>query len=79
MSKQHSTAVIVSFGGFEVDISQFNLEDHSSNALAVKISSIVFISSVVLVVALRTFARIKYAHNLFADDGTLRSMVSFTC
>lgn len=66
-----SDSQVVSFGGFQVDISQFDFHDHSSRVITVKAWSIVFSWLVFLTVALRIFSRVKYVHNIFADDGTL--------
>lgn len=70
MSTQQPRENIVLFGGFEVDISQFDLDDRSSNVAGVRIPCIIFIILVVLTVALRTFARVKYVRHVFVDDGT---------
>jgi hypothetical protein len=70
MSRQRSEESIVLFGGFEVDISQFDLGDRSSRVSSVQIANIIFIILVVLTVSLRIFARVKYVRRIFADDGT---------
>ncbi|KAF1836365.1 hypothetical protein BDW02DRAFT_493764 [Decorospora gaudefroyi] len=68
MSRQQSDAKIVLFGGIEVDISQFDFNDHSSRVASVKIANIIFIALVLTTVALRIFARVKYVRRIFADD-----------
>jgi hypothetical protein len=69
MSRQRSEESVVLFGGFEVDISQFDLGDRSSRVSSVKIANIIFIILVVLIVSLRIFARVRYVRRIFADDG----------
>jgi hypothetical protein len=69
MSRQRSEESVVLFGGFEVDISQFDLGDRSSRVSSVKIANIIFIILVVLTVSLRIFARVRYVRRIFADDG----------
>jgi hypothetical protein len=70
MSRQFSEENIVLFGGIEVDISQFDLDDRSSRVSSVKIANIIFIILVILTVSLRIFGRVKYVRHIFADDGT---------
>lgn len=69
MSEQQSETANLQFGGFKIDISQFDFDDHSSRVFAVRVSNIVFIISVVAIVVLRIFARVRYVNNVFADDG----------
>ncbi|KAL6167551.1 hypothetical protein ACJQWK_06971 [Exserohilum turcicum] len=78
MSTQQPGENIVLFGGFKVDVSQFNLNDRSSNVAGVKIPCVIFIILVVLTVALRTFARAKYVGHIFADDVLIISAAAFT-
>ena len=68
MSGQQPRSELLLFGGIEVDISQLNFNDHSSNVAAVKISCIIFIALVIPVVALRIYSRLKCGHRIFADD-----------
>jgi hypothetical protein len=70
MSRQQSGENIVLFGGIEVDISHFDLDDRASRVSCVKIANIIFIILVVLTVGLRIFARARYVRHIFADDGT---------
>lgn len=68
-----SGSQLVTFGGFQVDISQFNFQDHSSRVVTVEAWSIVLCVLVVVAVALRIFSRVKYVHTIFVDDGTLQT------
>jgi hypothetical protein len=56
------------FGGFEVDITQFDLSDHSSRVPSIKITNIVFIGLITLIVGLRIVTRALFVRKIFADD-----------
>ncbi|USP75186.1 hypothetical protein yc1106_02460 [Curvularia clavata] len=73
-----SGSQLVTFGGFQVDISQFDFQDHSSRVITVKAWSIVFCCLVFLTVALRIFARVKYVHRVFVDDVLIVLAAVFT-
>lgn len=62
------------FGGVSVDMSQFDSNDHSSRVSSVKTTNIALIVLVVTTVSLRLFARIKFVHNIFTDDGMQPAM-----
>jgi hypothetical protein len=76
MSTPQSDGNTVLFGGFEVDISQFDFNDHSSNVALVKVPCTIFIVLVIFTVALRIIARVKYVKSIFIDDGTFTATLS---
>jgi hypothetical protein len=69
MSRQRSDGSVLLFGGVTVDTSQFDFTDESTRIASIKIANIMFIVLVVSVVGARIFARAKYVHNIFTDDG----------
>ena len=71
MTGQQPRGTLILFGGIEVDISQLDFNDHSSNVPAIKIPCITFIALVVPVVAMRIYSRLKCGHRVFADDSTI--------
>jgi hypothetical protein len=79
MLKQQSDGRLVLFGGIEVDISQFDFNDHSSRVANVKTANIILIILVVSTVSLRIFARAKYVRRIFADDGTCMGLYRNPC
>ncbi|KAK1918109.1 hypothetical protein P3342_000829 [Pyrenophora teres f. teres] len=65
---QSRSGNLILFGGIQVDISQLNFNDHSSNVAAIKISCIVFIALIIPVVTLRIYSRLKCGYRISADD-----------
>lgn len=65
------------FGDYEFDISQFNFQDHSSNVPFVRITCTIVIVLVLVTVALRIVARLKYVHKIFFDDGMYTTRLRF--
>ena len=53
----------------QVDVSQFDFDDHSSRVDSIKTTNILLIVAVVSIVGLRIFARAVFVRNIFADDG----------
>ncbi|KAL6707604.1 hypothetical protein ACN47E_003954 [Coniothyrium glycines] len=68
----------VTFGAIEVDLSQLDLNDHSSRVDWVRISSCVFIVLVLATVGLRVFARAMCVRKIFTDDILIISAAVFT-
>ncbi|EMD66616.1 hypothetical protein COCSADRAFT_85047 [Bipolaris sorokiniana ND90Pr] len=66
------------FGDYEFDISQFNFQDHSSNVPFVRITCTIIIVLVLVTVALRIVARLKYVHKIFFDDVLIIFAALFT-
>jgi hypothetical protein len=73
MSRSVRSESVVVFGALEVDLSQLDLNDHSSRVAWLRTSSIVFIVLVVTTVSLRIFARTTYVRKIFSDDGVAHS------
>jgi hypothetical protein len=69
MSRQRSDDDVLLFGGVKVNNTQFDLSDDSTRIASVRITNTIFIVLVVSVVGVRIFARAKYVHNIFMDDG----------
>lgn len=59
----------VDFGGLQVDINQFDFNDHSNRVGDVRTANVILIILVVSILSLRLFARAKYVKRFFADDG----------
>ncbi|RMZ69597.1 integral membrane [Pyrenophora seminiperda CCB06] len=78
MPGQQPRSNLILFGGIEVDISQLDFNDHTSNVAAIKISCIIFIALVIPVVALRIFSRLKCGHRIFTDDVLIMFATGFT-
>ena len=75
MSRRVRSESVVVFGALEVDLSQLDLNDHSSRVAWLRTSSIVFIVLVVTTVSLRIFARTTYVRKIFSDDGVAHSTI----
>ncbi|KAL7770734.1 hypothetical protein CFE70_000673 [Pyrenophora teres f. teres 0-1] len=75
---QSRSGNLILFGGIQVDISQLNFNDHSSNVAAIKISCIVFIALIIPVVTLRIYSRLKCGYRISADDGVFVTIFQCT-
>ncbi|EFQ87835.1 hypothetical protein PTT_16487 [Pyrenophora teres f. teres 0-1] len=75
---QSRSGNLILFGGIQVDISQLNFNDHSSNVAAIKISCIVFIALIIPVVTLRIYSRLKCGYRISADDVLILCAAGFT-
>jgi len=64
-----SGANTVMFAGIPVDVSELNLNFHSSRVASVKTANITLIVLVGFFVALRLFVRLHIVRKIFADDG----------
>ncbi|CAO2653938.1 Nn.00g106710.m01.CDS01 [Neocucurbitaria sp. VM-36] len=71
-------ANVLLFGGVEVDISQFDFDDHSSRVDSIKTTNILLIVLVMSIVSLRIFSRAVFVRNIFADDVFILLAAAFT-
>ncbi|KAF1848658.1 uncharacterized protein K460DRAFT_353613 [Cucurbitaria berberidis CBS 394.84] len=71
-------ATVLLFGGIEVDISQFDFNDHSSRTSSIKTTNTLLIILVVSIVGLRLFARAAFVRKIFADDVLILLATTFT-
>jgi uncharacterized membrane protein len=62
----------VDFGGLQVDVSQFDFDDHSDRVADVRTANVILIILVLFIISLRLFARARYVKQFFADDSKYR-------